>query len=183
MQEVGGTGTDSLAGIGTDAAGNVYLAGSTLSTNFPVKSAVQNQLSSVGIYRIDVPGSAYTPLGLSSASLIAVDPLNPSVLMAASGGAGMKSTDGGNTWTALPIPSSTVQVMAIDAVNDQNIYAGATGQSILKSTGPDEFQTSSAGRPDFTNRRREQPERTLHLGHAIGSEDRVLSHPPVVRRV
>jgi uncharacterized protein (TIGR03437 family) len=133
IQEIGGTGTDSLAGIGTDAAGNVYLAGSTLSANFPTKSATQNHLASVGIYRIDGPGSAYTALGLSSTSSIAVDPQNPSVLLAASSGAGMKTMDGGNTWATLPIPSSTVQAIAIDAVNDQNIYAATTGQSILKS--------------------------------------------------
>ncbi len=124
IQEVGGTGTDSLAGIGADAAGNVYLAGSTLNANFPVKSAVQNHLASLGIFRIDGPGSAYTSLGLSTASSIVVDSQNPAVLLAASAGAGMKSTDGGNTWTTLPIPSSTVEAIAIDASNDQLIYAG-----------------------------------------------------------
>ena len=42
VQEVDGSGLDSFAGLGTDAQGNTYIAGSTRSAKFPVKSAAQN---------------------------------------------------------------------------------------------------------------------------------------------
>jgi uncharacterized protein (TIGR03437 family) len=48
IQEVDGSGMDQFTGIGADAAGNVYVVGSTTSPNFPVKSAVQNHLASPG---------------------------------------------------------------------------------------------------------------------------------------
>jgi uncharacterized protein (TIGR03437 family) len=49
IQEIDASGLDTVAGLGTDAHGNIYIAGSTLSPNFRVKSAVQSHLaSSVG---------------------------------------------------------------------------------------------------------------------------------------
>src|SRR4051794_5503912 len=48
-QEVDGSGKDQFAGMGTDAAGNIYVAGSTTSPNFPIQAAVQNHLASPGL--------------------------------------------------------------------------------------------------------------------------------------
>ena len=48
-QEVDGSGMDQFSGIGTDAIGNVYIAGSTTSPTFPVKSAAHNHLASPGL--------------------------------------------------------------------------------------------------------------------------------------
>src|SRR5580700_3710613 len=77
-ERIDSTGLDSLAGIGTDSQGNTYVAGSTLSPNFPVKSAVQSNLASAGLYVITGPGSAYTRVGASwVVSSLAVDPTNP----------------------------------------------------------------------------------------------------------
>ncbi|HXA49819.1 MAG TPA: IPT/TIG domain-containing protein [Candidatus Acidoferrum sp.] len=45
IAEVDGSGSGQLAGLGTDAQGNIYLAGSTRSANFLVKGAVQDHLS------------------------------------------------------------------------------------------------------------------------------------------
>ncbi len=75
VQQLDNLGTDNLVGIGTDAQGNIYLAGSTASPHFPVKSAAQSQLGTSGILRID--GATYTRL--SSDRLLAnlaVDPQN-----------------------------------------------------------------------------------------------------------
>jgi hypothetical protein len=55
------SGVDTLAGIGIDAQGNIHVAGRTLSPNFAVKSAVQSNLGSAGLYRIN--GAAYLAWG------------------------------------------------------------------------------------------------------------------------
>ena len=61
VQQADNSGKDTFAGIGTDAQGNVYVAGSTASAIFPVKAAAQSNLGSAGIYQID--GSGYAQIG------------------------------------------------------------------------------------------------------------------------
>ena len=67
VKQIDNSGQDSFSGMGVDAQGNTYIAGSTSSANFQVKAAIQSHLASAGFYRIDGPGSAYTGLGLTSA--------------------------------------------------------------------------------------------------------------------
>ena len=58
--EADGSGSDQLAGLGTDAQGNIYLAGTTQSPNFQVKAAVQNHLaggSDVFVTKLDPSGN------------------------------------------------------------------------------------------------------------------------------
>src|ERR1700722_20368644 len=70
-------GLDTFAGLGTDRQGNIYVAGSTLSPNFPVKSAVQSQLMTGGLYQINGPGSAYARVGVNFViSTVVADPRN-----------------------------------------------------------------------------------------------------------
>ena len=133
VHQVDASGSDMFAGLGTDSLGNTYVAGSTLSANFPVKAAVQKNPSSSGLYRIDGPGSAYTALGLTSASSIAVDPQNPKTLYATSSGAVLKSTDGGVTFSALTLPSSSARVVVINPADNQILYAVTFDQGILRS--------------------------------------------------
>jgi uncharacterized protein (TIGR03437 family) len=145
VNEVDASGVDSLAGLGVDALGNTYIAGSTYSASFPVKAAVQNRLASNGLYRIDGTGSAYVELGLTSASSIVIDPLNANILYATSSGTLLRSTDGGATFSALTLPSSNVFVLAIDPANDQILYAGTFDQGVLKSTDSGATWTAANG--------------------------------------
>ncbi len=134
VHQVDGSGSDTFAGLATDSQGNSYVAGSTLSTNFPVQAAAQSHLASAGLYRIDGPGSTYAALGLTSASSIAVDPQDPRTLYATSLGAVLRSTDGGVTFSSLPLPSSSPRMIAINPDNDQILYAVTFDQGILRST-------------------------------------------------
>ncbi len=133
IQQIDGSASDAVVGIGTDSTGNIYIAGNTMSIDFPLKSAAQSQRKSSGLYRIDGPGAAWTALPLASALSIAVDPRNPNILYASSGMA-LKSTDGGQTWLTLSIPSSLVRTLAIDPSNSNTLYAGTSGQGAFKST-------------------------------------------------
>ena len=151
IQEVDSSGTDSFAGLGVDAAGNTYTAGSTYSPNFPVKSAVQGQIHSAGLYRIDGPGSAYAALGLSSAAFVAVDPQNPNTLYAIATSPAvsqrtlLKSVNGGTTFTPLSLPSANPETLAIDPSNDQILYLGTFDQGLLKSSDGGATWTPSNG--------------------------------------
>lgn len=146
VKEVDGSGADTFAGLGTDAQGNIYIAGSTLSSQFPVKSAVQAQIASAGLYLIN--GTSSTALGLSSASAIAVDPQSPSTLYAVSHAALVKSVDGGVTFAPATLPSSSVSSIAIEPGNDQILFAGTGDRGLLKSVdGGATWTASSNGLP------------------------------------
>jgi hypothetical protein len=133
VRELDNSGMDIFSGLGTDAQGNIYAAGSTSSPVFPVKAAAQSSLGSAGIYKI--AGSSYSRLGVSVVvSALAADPANPNVFYAVSTGAGVKSVDGGNTWTPLSIPSTQVVQFAVDPGNDQNVYAAAFDTGFYKSS-------------------------------------------------
>lgn len=130
-KEVDESGTDSLAGLGTDSQGNIYVAGSTLSRNFPVKNAVQGSIASSGLYRIGA--GTYTALGLNSAESIAVDPLNPGIIYATSLGVLLRSSDGGITFGPISLPGSEVGSIAIEPGNDQVLFAATGDRGVLKS--------------------------------------------------
>ncbi len=119
-KEVGASGTDSIAGVGTDAAGNVYVAGTTGSPQFPVKAAVQGQMGSSGLYRIG--SSGYAALGLSSVAAIAVDPQNPATVFVVSQGKLLKSTDSGVTSSTTTLPSTQARSVALQPRNDQGDF-------------------------------------------------------------
>lgn len=151
IKEIDNSGTDSLAGLATDAQGNIYIAGSTLSPTFPTKSPAQSHSGSSGLYRIDGTGSAWLPLGLSNASFVAPDPLNAANLYAVSGGAVVRSTDGGATFSPLNLPDSLVFTIVVDPTG-QALYAGTADKGILKSTdGGATWNASNSGIPFPSN--------------------------------
>ena len=82
IQKVG-SGKDLFAGLGTDALGNTYLAGSTTAANFPVKSTAQSALaggSDIYVAKLDPSGNVvfatyFAGSGDDTASAMAVDAL------------------------------------------------------------------------------------------------------------
>jgi hypothetical protein len=57
---LGGSGTDTAAGIAVDSAGNAYVAGSTTSTNFPAVNAFQSAPVSAGKSHVFVSEISFT---------------------------------------------------------------------------------------------------------------------------
>lgn len=65
---------------------------------------------------------------------IQVDRAHPDVLYAGTAGAGgFKSTDGGATWQAMPLPS-IVWALAIDPRDSSVVYAGTNGDGVWRSS-------------------------------------------------
>jgi uncharacterized protein (TIGR03437 family) len=150
IQEVDASGMDSVAGLGTDAQGNVYIAGSTSSQHYPVKNAVQPAIASAGLYRFS--GGTRTALGLSSCSALALDPQNPSTIFAISSGVLMKSVNGGAAFASTALPSSQAVSISIQPGNDQILYADTYDQGVLKSAdGGATWSTVDNGLPVANN--------------------------------
>ncbi len=102
----GGSNGDSAMTIAADAMGNAYLAGTTLSGDFPVSgNAFQPHLNGAFAFKTTDGGAIWTKSdsGLPGpASRVQVDPNNPSIVYALAGSVGtlFKSSDGGVTWRA-----------------------------------------------------------------------------------
>ncbi|HUI78488.1 MAG TPA: SBBP repeat-containing protein, partial [Bryobacteraceae bacterium] len=110
---LGGTGSDSAYGIALDASGNVYLAGQTMSVNFPLLNAVQTVGSASGfIERFSFSSPSNLALG---------KPATESSTLAAAGEAVDGNTDGNyfdgsvshtgldaNAWWQVDLGSSAV---------------------------------------------------------------------------
>ena len=134
-QKFDGSGLSTIVGIGSDAAGNVYVAGNTASLTLPTKNAVQPHLGSAGLTRIDGPGTSYTQLaGGSLLDAVTADPMNPNVLFGTYRGQGMKSVDGGNSWTNLSLPATYVYQFTVDPANDKNVWAAIGDAGVAKSS-------------------------------------------------
>jgi uncharacterized protein (TIGR03437 family) len=133
-QKFDASGLSTIVGIGSDALGNVYVAGNTASTALPAKNAVQPHLGSAGLTRIDGPGTSYTQLaGGQRLDALAADPINPNVLFGTYRGQSMMSVDGGNSFTNLSIPVPYVYQFAVDPANDRNIWAAIGDTGVAKS--------------------------------------------------
>jgi hypothetical protein len=103
---LGGTGTDRALAVGTDATGNVYVTGSTTSTDFPISKAEQPQLASCN--------------GTCQDAFVAkLDPTGSTLLF---------STYLGGPW------DDTGQAIAVDA-NGNIIVGGVTGNSGFPQSG------------------------------------------------
>ena len=76
IQQIGGSQGQSIAGIGTDSKGNIYVAGNTSSLDFPVKSAIQPHPGGSGLFRVDGPGGPWQNLygsGFNSVTALGSD--------------------------------------------------------------------------------------------------------------
>lgn len=103
---LGGTGTDHALAVGTDATGNVYVTGSTTSTDFPISKAEQPQLAACS-------GSC------QDAFVAKLDPTGSTLLF---------STYLGGPW------NDTGEAIAADA-NGNIIVGGVTGNSGFPQSG------------------------------------------------
>jgi photosystem II stability/assembly factor-like uncharacterized protein len=85
-------------------------------------------------------GDTWTSLGGPDGGIVralAVDPVTPSTVYAATDGGGVfKSADGGGSWTAINAglsSGSTVMALAVDPVTPSTVYAGTNGGGVLRS--------------------------------------------------
>jgi uncharacterized protein (TIGR03437 family) len=136
IQQIGGSQGQAIAGIGTDSKGNIYVAGSTSSLDFPVKSAIQPHPGSSGLLRVDGPGGPWQNLygsGFNSVTALSSDPRDPNTIYAVADTGLVRSTDAGVTWTALAQPAATIYAVAVDPTASNVLYAATYANGVSKS--------------------------------------------------
>jgi len=137
---LGGSVQASGTAIAVDNAGEVYVAGSTSSVDFPVVRPLQNSPGARPLWKSTNSGTTWAPLDdlpFALPQMLTVDPTTPNTLYEATGDLGIfKSLDGGVTWKAANsgIASTNIQVLAIDPVHPQTLYAAAAAATSTSST-------------------------------------------------
>jgi hypothetical protein len=121
--------------LAVDSAGEVYVAGNTSSTDFPLVHPLQSSPGARPLWKSANSGTTWTPLDnlpFALPQMLVADPTSSNTLYEATGDLGIfKSLDGGVTWSAANrgIQGTNVQTLAIDPVHPQTLYAATNGTS------------------------------------------------------
>lgn len=149
---LGGAGNDVGSGLALDAQANVYLTGTTDSTDFPLQNPLQNAKRGSVLHTSTNGGSAWTDLSpglnVGQVAKLAIDPKTPTTLYAATERGLFKSTNSGAAWTQLPnLPFTFATQIVIDPVTPTTLYVVASAV-LYKSTDAGATWTALPA-PDF----------------------------------
>ncbi|MBZ5606138.1 MAG: SBBP repeat-containing protein, partial [Acidobacteriia bacterium] len=135
-----GTGALKATRMAMDFAGNTYISGAITSLDFPLKNPMRTQQGTPGVYLSRSAGASWSAstAGLATNNIlgIAADQKNALVAYAATSKGAFKTSDGGQTWSAiggLAAVGGGWTCTAIDPLASSTIYFGGfTG--LFKST-------------------------------------------------
>ena len=134
----GGSAQTTVAGMARDSQGNIYVAGTTNSTDLEVVNPFQKNLGNAALLATADGGKTFTFPALAGASVvnaIASAPSAPSTVYAATPVGVFKSSDGGSTWAVtanagLTTPATT---LTVDAGSATTLYAGTRDAGVFVS--------------------------------------------------
>ncbi len=156
---IGGSGNQTINAAVVDAAGNIYVTGTTTSFDFPLRNAMQTANSGTELIYSSDAGATWQPLGNPVAAaplspmIVALDPTNAQTVYAAAGMTVCRSTDGGHTSPCVTIGMGTFQTtltgLVVDPRSSSTLYASATTNGgVFKSTDAGQtWKNASAGLP------------------------------------
>jgi uncharacterized protein (TIGR03437 family) len=144
--------------MAVDAAGNIWVVGTTFSTDLPLLNAFQTINSGTQVVFSTDAGATWNPLSSPQPNAnydrqpatMAVDPTNASTLYVGSGSNVCKSTDAGHHFNCVALPVvATLTSLAIDPRQPATVYASlATPGGVYKSTdGGQTWTNASTGLP------------------------------------
>ena len=148
---LGGSVQADATAIAVDSAGEVFVAGSTSSVDFPLVKPLQSSPGARPLWKSNDSGATWAPmddLPFAIPQMLVVDPTVPTTLYQASGDLGVfKSVDGGATWKAANagIAGTNMQALAIDPVHPQTLYAAQTLYSATGESSSAIYKTVNGG--------------------------------------
>ncbi len=136
VQQIGGSVSQTVAGVGTDPLGNTYIAGTTSSLDFPVKGALQAVPGGSGLYRIDATGQMQNlyRAGLPSVSVLTSDPTDSATLYAISVQNLYRTEDLGGSWHRVAGFNVALTGLAVDPTAGNTLYLSTAGSGMFQST-------------------------------------------------
>ncbi|HKE55349.1 MAG TPA: SBBP repeat-containing protein, partial [Pyrinomonadaceae bacterium] len=146
---LGGNSAEAANAIAVDSAGNAYVAGQTISLNFPTTNPIQAARSGSALFKTTNGAANWDPsdAGFSGAVItsMAFDSFNSSTIYATADTGFFRSTNGGASWIPLSTLPSTVNKLVADPVNMSILYA-ATNVGMFKSVdGGEHFSAINNG--------------------------------------
>ncbi|MEO8367835.1 MAG: SBBP repeat-containing protein [Candidatus Solibacter sp.] len=131
---IGGSGSDIGMAVATDSAGNVYVAGTTTSLDFPVTNALQPHIGGVPFRASIDGGKTWTMPGIPDpVYAVAGTAKAPATVFAGTATTMYKSADSGKTWVAIPAAgTAVVNALWVDPETPSVIHA-ATSRGVRKS--------------------------------------------------
>jgi len=157
----GGTRNDIVNAIALDNSGNIIVAGTTSSFDFPTVNAFQTANTGTPLAISSDSGLTWQPLAAQLDDIptaVAIDPSDPKTIYLGAFDRVYKSTDGGRHFTSADLPlvkfsfgtvSSPVTDFAIDPKNRQIIYSIRPQNGVAKTTdGGQTWALSNNGLPN-----------------------------------
>ncbi|HEX6044720.1 MAG TPA: SBBP repeat-containing protein, partial [Pyrinomonadaceae bacterium] len=128
---LGGSTSDTGRGIAVDMAGNAYVTGSTFSTDFPIVAGALRTRSPLFKSTDGAATWNNDTFGFKDSSVldIAINPVQPSIIYAATFAGVFKSTNSGRTWSAINngLRTRFVYRVVVDPATPSRIYAVLLG--------------------------------------------------------
>ena len=138
----GGSGSDVPSAVASDAEGNIYIAGSTTSPDFPVTKGLYSQLPEPAL-RVSIDGQVFLGANLSAVSVNSVAVSSNGGLVLAGAPTGLyASRNSGKMWSVSTAIPGEVLAVAIDPTNAANAYAVAVATHVMATPASPENVTT-----------------------------------------
>ena len=136
-------GDTAASAIAVDAQGNAFLAGTSVALDFPAVNAIQAQPPIRSLFVTNDGGFTWHSLnnGLPALAVysLAIDPVHPATLYAATSAGLYRSFDSGATWTQLFPAAKIARQVILDPQSPSTVYVSYGNSAVA----PDQFAKST----------------------------------------